>query len=325
MEYRQIANIFPMMGEQELEELSNDIMENGLHQPIVVYEGKILDGRNRYRAWCDYVGEEVTAEELRQVKIYPNGEPAMVEYDGDDPLGYVLSLNLHRRHLTASQRSMLAEEVANMELGANQYSQGRQDCLPSSHGERGSGQEVNQSEADEKQNTDLQYCRSGKISIEEAAKMLDVSPRYVREARAIKRESPDHFERIKSGELTIQQAKRELKPQIVVLPETEDSTTDLVVEFDGKPIRTLNDLLKAKTPDQKMVDRFFELDLAGIKVSKIVNELSSHPINKIMSVIYDCDEITRTLKYQANSLLEAASFYQELMGEEREEPIRRNR
>ena len=89
---------------------------------------------------------------------------------------------------------------------------------------------------------------------------------------------------------------------------------------DGKPIRTLNDLLKAKTPDQKMVDRFFWLDLAVIKVSKIVNELSSHPIIKIMSVIYDCDEITRTLKYQANSLLESASFYQELIGVEREEP-----
>ena len=314
MEYHQIANIFPMMGEQELEELSNDIMENGLHQPIVMYQGKILDGRNRYRAWCDYVGEEVTAEELRQVKIYPNGEPAMVEYDGDDPLGYVLSLNLHRRHLTASQRSMLAEEIANMtQVEAGKF-----------YG-RGQDSSCKIAEAIGGQGTNKQDWAPSKISIEEAAKMLEVSPRYVHEARAIKRESPEHFERIKSGELTIQQAKRELKPQIAVLPETEESTTDLVVEFDGKPIRTLNDLLKAKTPDQKMVDRFFELDLAVIKVSKIVNELSSHPINKIMSVIYDCDEITRTLKYQANSLLESASFYQELMGEEREEPISRNR
>ena len=50
MEYHQIANIFPMMGEEELLVLADDIMENGfgLHQPIVVYEERILDGRNRY-------------------------------------------------------------------------------------------------------------------------------------------------------------------------------------------------------------------------------------------------------------------------------------
>jgi len=52
MEYHQIANIFPMMGEEELLVLADDIMENGfgLHQPIVVYEERILDGRNQYRA-----------------------------------------------------------------------------------------------------------------------------------------------------------------------------------------------------------------------------------------------------------------------------------
>ncbi len=251
--------------------LADDIMENGLHQPIVMYQGQILDGRNRYQA-C----------------LLSGLEPEFAQYEGDDPLNYVLSLNLHRRHLTTSQRASLGVEIANMTSGR------RTDLEPS--------------------------LKLAEVSQSEAAERLDVSPAYIREAKKIQRESPDHFERVKSGELTIQQVKRELKPQIVVLPEEEESTTDLVVEFDGKPIRTLNDLLKAKTPDQKMVDRFFELDIAVIKVSKIVNELSSHPINKIMSVIYDCDEITRTLKYQANSLLESAKFYQELIGEEREEP-----
>ena len=200
MEYHQIANIFPMMGEQELEELADDIMENGLHQPIVMYQGQILDGRNRYQA-C----------------LLSGLEPEFAQYEGDDPLNYVLSLNLHRRHLTASQRASLGVEIANMTSGR------RTDLEPS--------------------------AKLREVSQSEAAERLDVSERYVNEAKKIQRESPDHFEKIKSGELTIQQVKRELKPQIVVLPETEESTTDLVVEFDGKPIRTLNDLLKAKTPE----------------------------------------------------------------------------
>ena len=54
-----------------------DIKENGLFQSIVLHEGKILDGRNRYNACND---AEV--------------EPNFVEYEGEDELSYVISLNL---------------------------------------------------------------------------------------------------------------------------------------------------------------------------------------------------------------------------------------
>ena len=57
MEFHQIANIFPMLGEEELSELADDIMQNGLHQPIVLYQGQILDGRNRYQA-CELAAVE---------------------------------------------------------------------------------------------------------------------------------------------------------------------------------------------------------------------------------------------------------------------------
>jgi len=45
MEYHEIANIFPMMVGAEYEQLLADIMENGQLDPVVLYEGKILDGR----------------------------------------------------------------------------------------------------------------------------------------------------------------------------------------------------------------------------------------------------------------------------------------
>ena len=91
MEYHEIANIFPLMEGTELTELSADIKKNGLIDPIWLYENKILDGRNRYRA-CQEVGVE----------------PRFQSYPGNDPLQQVISLNLHRRHLNESQRAIVA-------------------------------------------------------------------------------------------------------------------------------------------------------------------------------------------------------------------------
>ena len=97
MEYHEIANIFPLMEGTELTELSADIKKNGLIDPIWLYENKILDGRNRYRA-CQEVGVE----------------PRFQSYPGNDPLQQVISLNLHRRHLNESQRAVVAARLANI-------------------------------------------------------------------------------------------------------------------------------------------------------------------------------------------------------------------
>jgi len=77
--------MFPALAELELQELADDIAANGLRNPIVMYQGKILDGLNRWEAW-------------KLAKV----EPRFVEFDGDDPIGWVVSQNLVRRQLSSS-------------------------------------------------------------------------------------------------------------------------------------------------------------------------------------------------------------------------------
>jgi hypothetical protein len=99
-----LAEIFPLLDGDDLTALADDIRKNGLRQAIVTCEGMILDGRNRLAA-CKIAGIE----------------PRFKEFTGDDPLGYVISLNLTRRHLDASQRATVAAKIATLQHGANQH------------------------------------------------------------------------------------------------------------------------------------------------------------------------------------------------------------
>jgi hypothetical protein len=100
-EFHPLANLFPLMSEEELDVLARDIEVNGLTCPIILYEGKILDGRNRYLA-CKRTGVI----------------PEFCEYLDDTPLQFVLSINLHRRHLTTQQRAEIADKLATLPQGA---------------------------------------------------------------------------------------------------------------------------------------------------------------------------------------------------------------
>lgn len=109
-------------------------------------------------------------------------------YEGRDPLGLVVSLNLKRRHLTASQRAMVALAIEETEAQLAKVRQGtRTDIV-----ER------------------IPQGDEGKAR-DKAAAAVDVNPRYVSDAKRIRDERPDLAKKVAAGEMNIPQAKRQIR------------------------------------------------------------------------------------------------------------------
>lgn len=168
-----LAELIPEMAEDEYIKLKDDIAERGLMEPVVLYEGQILDGRHRYRA-CREVGRGVD----------------FTEYTGDDAAGYVVALNVHRRHLTASQKAVIALEVEKVyaeTAKANMVEGGR----------------ISQ---------DRETLSSDPVhATRKAAEAVGVSHSYVSDAKKVGAKAPDLLPAISSGTMTLPEAKREVQ------------------------------------------------------------------------------------------------------------------
>ena len=141
-----VAELFPPMTELELAGLIADIQQNGQRESIVIWRGSLIDGRHRLQACLEL-----------------NIKPVIKELsDDEDPVAYVISHNLHRRHLSTSQRAVIAAKLANMKAGMNQHT------LKESPANVPSKGEVSQN------------CNtSSTTSLSDAASQLNVSKRIV--------------------------------------------------------------------------------------------------------------------------------------------------
>lgn len=115
LEFHEYANLFPMMNNEELSSLIEDMRVNGYDAtaPIVTYQSRILDGRNRYNA-----------------SFEAGVQPVFKEYKGTDALGFVIRHNLKRRHLNESQRAVIAAKLANLKNGQRTTSANLQSSKP---------------------------------------------------------------------------------------------------------------------------------------------------------------------------------------------------
>lgn len=151
------AELFPVMDEAVFAALVADIAAHGQREPILVLDGQVIDGRHRLRA-CEQLGLEPL---VRQVSA-----------DDGDPFGLVVSLNLHRRHLSEGQRAIIAARLA---------------TLP--HG---------------RPDANAQICA---FTQDEAAQHLKVSRRTVQHARAVLDHGIDELQAaVKGGEISVSAA-----------------------------------------------------------------------------------------------------------------------
>ena len=169
-DYHDAANLFPLMDGEEFDALVADIRTHGQLEPIVLYDGRILDGRHRYLA-CQQLGIE----------------PKVCVYQGTlSPVEFVISKNLHRRHLTASQRAVLALDVLpQLEAEAKQRQV-----------EAGKHKQI--------------IAEAGQAR-DKAAQLTATNRQYVSDAKRIAEKSPALLRQVRTGELTIPEAKRQLR------------------------------------------------------------------------------------------------------------------
>jgi hypothetical protein len=198
--YHPACLLFPRLSKDELEVLASDIKARGLLHDIITYRGKILDGRNRLAA-C----------KLANVK------PRFTEWDGKgDPVEWVISENLIRRHLTSSQRAVIALDLLPLlETEAKE----RQRLSPG-RGKKGTKNLVTSSP-------------NGRAS-QVAARLMKTNSAYVEAVKSIQRGAPELVEKIRSGDLKVPEAS-----EIARLPARKRSQAIKKIE-NGQPANGSN-------------------------------------------------------------------------------------
>jgi modification methylase len=188
METHEVANIFPSMSDDEYRELKEDIKKNGLIEPIWTYRGKIIDGRHRYRACAD-----------------TNTPAKFREYEGTDPMAFVLGLNLKRRHLTLDQLATVALEV---EVYYAKEAKEKQSLAGTKH----IGNQYTREKMELKEKIpDVPKSKPAPQARDKAAETVGVNSRYIQDAKRVEKSMPELIPRIKSGEISLKVAVNQVK------------------------------------------------------------------------------------------------------------------
>lgn len=176
------ASRFPMLGKSELQELADDIRRHGQIHPIVIFEDRMLDGRNRAAA-CRLA----------------NVEPKTVVLETcESPTAYIISANIRRRHLSGVQRSAMAVDPKILECYRREAKARQKE-----HGGTAPGKRKNTPSGSKRK------CASAGEAIAAAAEAFEVGRDSAYTMLQIQREAPEVYDDAKGGKFTsVAEAKR---------------------------------------------------------------------------------------------------------------------
>ena len=182
LELHPLCTIFPRLSDLDLDCLRLDIKEHGLREPIVLFDGMILDGGNRYKA-CLAAGVE----------------PIFKQYEGDDIAAYVLSANFHRRHLPLNLHALIVASVQDWtkayKLGDNQR------VVPWNHPQK---------LVDNQRVVPWNHPQDSTAS---RAKQSGASLSTQKRADAVVKADPELAKKVVNGEVKFQDAVKQVAPQ----------------------------------------------------------------------------------------------------------------
>lgn len=232
------ANLFPMVEGDEFRDLCADVKERGLAQPITIWtDGTLLDGRNRLLA-CFETNQEVLID----------------KYLGTDPVQFSVSANLHRRHLNAGQRAVVALMVRELlqpaarERQVAELKQNRQE--PTVTADLRSLKAAAQEE----------QRRQDRNVAAQAAKAVGASPRAVEQAARVERSAPDLLPQVQAGTMALDRAHKEAQQRerqqaasrpAPETPKVDEKQTITLLDHKGNPFEYPKPKGKATFNQQK--------------------------------------------------------------------------
>jgi hypothetical protein len=248
MTYKQhpLSAAFPSMSDDDFAALVADIEANGQRDPVVLFEGMVIDGWHRTRA-CDQLAQPLLTIELQA---------------GIDPVAFVLSRNLHRRHLTASQRAMAVAACAKW--------------LPV-------GAPANSATVALLQSSEPEPEQAAK-SLQELAEDAGVSRRTMAQAaKVVKQAAPEVAQAVKDGTLPVSQAAA-----IAALP--KDEQPDAMSGAAPAP-RATRKAKPAAGDDQALAALQTQLDAANEALAELTQNLQEVVAdNTAMSAVFEADD-----------------------------------
>lgn len=247
-ELHPLCTLFPRMAGAEFDALVADIAANGLQNPIVLFDEMVLDGGNRYRA-CQVA----------------DVEPRFVQFTGDSIVSFVLSANLHRRHMSAGQQAAIVSAA--------------QDWAKAQPASRPSEKAGNV---------------TGLSTVADRAAQSGASDKTQRMADKVAKASPELVRQVAHGEKTLPQAVREVSPPkpAPVVTQVQPPANDELRE----QISDLASMLEEVRADNESMVRVFEADdkvTAALAEAKRYREQLRIVESRVTGLTNECAEAKR--------------------------------